>query len=134
MSCICHLVSHFLVYVFKGVNVCVYVGEGLHRSFATPNPFVLTNKICLNQWQYTNITFINTHKKPECRDYHIKSLAQMELAVFRVDFVSNKLCWELIDVRTSKINPQTFPMNVRSFYCSSAIFQYKTCKMWHILW
>ena len=24
-------------------------GEGLHRSFATPNPFVLTNKICLNQ-------------------------------------------------------------------------------------
>ena len=25
------------------------VGEGLHRSFATPDPFVLTNKICLNQ-------------------------------------------------------------------------------------
>ena len=24
-------------------------GEGLRRSFATPNPFVLTNKICLNQ-------------------------------------------------------------------------------------
>ena len=23
--------------------------EGLHGSFATPNPFVLTNKICLNQ-------------------------------------------------------------------------------------
>ena len=36
-------------YVFKGVNVCVYVGEGLRRSFATPDPFVLTNKICLNQ-------------------------------------------------------------------------------------
>ena len=35
--------------MFKGVNVCVYVGEGLRRSFATPNPFVLTNKICLNQ-------------------------------------------------------------------------------------
>ena len=32
-----------------GVNVCVYVGEGLRRSFATPNPVVLTNKICLNQ-------------------------------------------------------------------------------------
>ena len=25
------------------------VGEGLHCSFAMPNPFVLTNKICLNQ-------------------------------------------------------------------------------------
>ena len=25
------------------------VGEGLRRSFATPNLFVLTNKICLNQ-------------------------------------------------------------------------------------
>ena len=24
-------------------------GESLRRSFATPNPFVLTNKICLNQ-------------------------------------------------------------------------------------
>ena len=36
-----------------GVNVCVYVGEGLRRSFAKPNPFVLTHKICLNQ-----ITFI----------------------------------------------------------------------------
>ena len=41
-----------LVYVFKGVNVCVYVGEGLRRSFATPNPFELTNKICLNQEQF----------------------------------------------------------------------------------
>ena len=29
--------------------MCVYVGEGLRRSFATPDPFVLTNKICLNQ-------------------------------------------------------------------------------------
>ena len=46
---ICYLVSHFLVFVFKGVNVCVYVGEGLHDTFATLNPFVLTNKICLNQ-------------------------------------------------------------------------------------
>ena len=36
-------------YVFKGVNVCVYVGEGLRRSLATPDPFVLTNIICLNQ-------------------------------------------------------------------------------------
>ena len=35
--------------MFKGVNVCVYVGEGLRRSFAMPDPFVLTNKICLNQ-------------------------------------------------------------------------------------
>ena len=35
--------------MFKGVNVCVYVGEGLRRSLATPDPFVLTNKICLNQ-------------------------------------------------------------------------------------
>ena len=34
--------------MFVSVNVCVYV-EGLRRSFATPNPFVLTNKICLNQ-------------------------------------------------------------------------------------
>ena len=25
------------------------VGEGLRRTFAMPNPFVLTNKICLNQ-------------------------------------------------------------------------------------
>ena len=24
-------------------------GEGLCHSFATPNPFVLTNKLCLNQ-------------------------------------------------------------------------------------
>ena len=31
-------------YVFVSVNVCVYVGEGLPRSFATPNPFALTNK------------------------------------------------------------------------------------------
>ena len=33
--------------MFVSVNVCVYVGEGLRRSFATPNLFVLTNKICL---------------------------------------------------------------------------------------
>ena len=36
-------------YVFVSVNVCVYVGEGLRRSLAAPNPFVLTNKTCLNQ-------------------------------------------------------------------------------------
>ena len=29
--------------------VCVYVGEGLRCSLATPDSFVLTNKICLNQ-------------------------------------------------------------------------------------
>ena len=29
-------------YVFVSVNVCVYVGEGLRRSFARPNPFVLS--------------------------------------------------------------------------------------------
>ena len=27
----------------------MYVGEGLRRSFAMPNPFVLTNKICVYQ-------------------------------------------------------------------------------------
>ena len=32
--------------MFKGVNVCVYVGEGLRRSFATPDPFGM---LCLNQ-------------------------------------------------------------------------------------
>ena len=42
--------------MFKGVNVCVYVGEGLRRSFATPDPFVLTNKICLNQ--QNSLTFM----------------------------------------------------------------------------
>ena len=35
--------------MFKGVNVCVYVGEGLRCSLATPDLFVLINKICLNQ-------------------------------------------------------------------------------------
>ena len=28
---------------------CTSLGEGLRRSFVTPNPFVFTNKICLNQ-------------------------------------------------------------------------------------
>ena len=37
--------------MFKGVNACMYVGEGLHRSFAIPDPFVSTNKICLHQKQ-----------------------------------------------------------------------------------
>ena len=49
---ICYLVSHSLVCVLVSVNMSVYkvyVGEGLRRSFATPNPFVLTNKIRLNQ-------------------------------------------------------------------------------------
>ena len=41
------LISWYTVCV--SVNVWVYVGEGLRGSFATPNPFVLTNKICLNQ-------------------------------------------------------------------------------------
>ena len=45
-----------------GVNVCVYIGEGLRRSFATPDPFVLTNKICLNQNMYcdTTIKFLSS--------------------------------------------------------------------------
>ena len=38
-----------MVCVLVTVNVCVYVGEGLRLSFATPNPFVLTNKSCLNE-------------------------------------------------------------------------------------
>ena len=46
---ICYVVSQLLVCVFVSVNECLYVGEGLRRSFATPNPFVLINKICLNQ-------------------------------------------------------------------------------------
>ena len=33
-------------------------GEGLHRNFAMPNPFVLNNKICLKQVvSYCIITF-----------------------------------------------------------------------------
>ena len=32
-----------------GHSVGTTFGEGLHQSFATPNPFVLTNKICLNK-------------------------------------------------------------------------------------
>ena len=44
--------------MFKGVNVCVYVGEGLRRSFATPDPFVLTNKICLNQTSPEEVTWL----------------------------------------------------------------------------
>ena len=38
--------------------------EGLPRSFAMPNPFVLTNKICLNQIQWTllqNVAVAMTH-------------------------------------------------------------------------
>ena len=38
-------ISFLGIYVFKGVKVCGYVGEGLRRSFATPDPFVLTNKM-----------------------------------------------------------------------------------------
>ena len=41
------------------MNVCVYVGEGLRRSFATPDPFILTNKICLNQYPFlSNIVYM----------------------------------------------------------------------------
>ena len=42
-------ISFLVICVFVSVNVCVYVGEGLRRSFAKPNHFVLVNKICLNQ-------------------------------------------------------------------------------------
>ena len=56
--CICYLVFHCLVCVVKGVNVCVYVGEGLRCSFATPNSFVLTNKICVNQYGGTGLLCI----------------------------------------------------------------------------
>ena len=31
------------------VHKATYLGEGSRRSFATPDHFVLTNKICLNQ-------------------------------------------------------------------------------------
>ena len=31
------------------LHVNCWLGEGLRRSLATPDPFVLTNKICLNQ-------------------------------------------------------------------------------------
>ena len=33
----------------RNVITCINLGEGLCRSLATPDPFVLTNKICLNQ-------------------------------------------------------------------------------------
>ena len=49
--------------MFKGVNVYVYVGEGLRRSFAMPDPFVLTNKICLNQ----SINLLKGHMKNTLR-------------------------------------------------------------------
>ena len=51
--------------MFKGVNVCVYVGEVLRRSLATPDPFVLTNKICLNQLSlYTHyVSVLNADTK-----------------------------------------------------------------------
>ena len=35
-------------------------GEGLRCSFATPNPFVLTNKICLNQGKEQFLCIIST--------------------------------------------------------------------------
>ena len=66
MVYMCYSVFHFLVYVFKGVNVCVYVGEGLHRSFATPNPFVLTNKICLNQILHKSVKKCSEHSLDNC--------------------------------------------------------------------
>ena len=47
-QCVLNIFS--ILYIFKySVNVCVYVGEGLCHSFAMPNPFVMTNKIRLNQ-------------------------------------------------------------------------------------
>ena len=58
MYCICCLVSHLLVCVLVSVYVCMDVGEGLCGSYAMPNPFVLTNKICLNQTIKMNYTEI----------------------------------------------------------------------------
>ena len=70
--------------MFKGVNVCVYVGEGLRRSLATPDPFVLTNKICLNQ------QIILTTK-----NFHL--LVFRKLACFSVNGVyKNVLCAHVI--------------------------------------
>ena len=49
-------------------------GEGLCSSFATPNPFVLTNKMCLNQdLQYDRNTSdrpseLLKHFPGECKD------------------------------------------------------------------
>ena len=37
------------------------LGEGLRRSFATPNLFVLTNKICLNQNIYVGVQPTTQH-------------------------------------------------------------------------
>ena len=33
----------------------IKLGKGLRRSFAMPNPFVLNNKICLNQIKLVNL-------------------------------------------------------------------------------
>ena len=39
-----------------------WYGEGLRRSFAMNNSFVLTNKICLNQWCTVKYLIQNTHR------------------------------------------------------------------------
>ena len=38
------------------------VREGLRRSLATPDPFVLTNKICLNQFLQDNGNTLLKHE------------------------------------------------------------------------
>ena len=40
---------------FKDAASKFMITEGLRRSFATPNPFVLTDKICLNQSSIRNL-------------------------------------------------------------------------------
>ena len=41
-----------------GHHISNQMGEGLHCSFTTPNPFVLTNNICLNQIKWAIILAI----------------------------------------------------------------------------
>ena len=41
--------KHYKASTIHQQVLLVYVGEGLRHSFATPDPFVLTNKVCLNQ-------------------------------------------------------------------------------------
>ena len=54
--------------------MCVYVGEGSGLSFAMPNPFVLTNKICLNQAKETCMLLTNQFCEASSKLYnHILS-------------------------------------------------------------
>ena len=77
-----------MVYVFKGVNVCVYVGEGLRRSFAMPDPFVLTNKICLNQlYRLDNTTYNQDIARSWSLFYH--SWSDIDFAVIRISNLRN---------------------------------------------